>query len=124
MSFKWTDEIKSSAVTEYVDSNPTPDNSMEIVKEMADTIGCTANGLRAILTKAKVYIKKTPAKPSTSTKEGSGSKRVSKADALASLTTAIEALGLTPDDEIVSKLTGKAAMYFAEVISSTTKEEE
>lgn len=124
MSFKWTDEVKETAVAAYLEHSPTEDNSMEIVKEMAKDMGCTANGLRTILSKAKVYIKVKAAKPATKAKEGSGSTRVTKADALNTLHEAISSLGLSPNEEIVSKLTGKAALYFAEVINSTKTEEE
>lgn len=122
MAFTWTDENKAEVVTKYEDSSPTPENSMEIVKSIAEEIGATPNGVRTILSRAEVYIKKVTAKPAASS--SSGSTRVSKADALGSLHTAIEALGLEPDESITSKLTGKAAMYFAEVIKSTTQSED
>lgn len=119
MAFKWDDESKKAAVETYEAANPTPENSMEIVKEQADKLGCTPNGLRIILTQAGVYVKKAPTTSKASS--GDGSKRVSKADAVNTLNTAISSIGLDPDDEIISKLTGKAALYFAEVINSTNQ---
>jgi transposase-like protein len=116
----WTDEKKARAVELYLEANPTPENSMEIVKEVADELGETPNGVRMILTKAEVYVKKEAAKSSSSSK-ASGDKpastRVSKEDAHAQLVAAIEANGKTADMEIISKLTGKAAIYLASVIS-------
>jgi hypothetical protein len=69
-----------------------------------------------ILTKAGVYIRKTTASAATS--NGSASPRVSKADAQQELIAALTSAGQTVDEDIVSKLTGKAAKYFAGVISS------
>ena len=57
----WTDEQKAEAVEAYTDSDPTPETSMEIVKQIADDMGQSPNGVRMILTKAGVYVKKTPA---------------------------------------------------------------
>jgi hypothetical protein len=123
MSFTWTDEIKEQAVQDYVAAEPTPENSMELVKEMADELGCTANGLRTVLSRAKVYVKKVPAAKAASS-GGTTTKKVSKADAVQKLNSSIEALGLEPDESIISKLTGKAALYFAEVIETKTPTEE
>lgn len=115
--FEWNDENKADVVERYKKANPTADNSADIVNEIAEELGATPNGVRMILVKADVYVKKTP----TSTKAGAssegGSKRVSKADAQDALKSAISAKGLTPDDEIISKLTGKAAQYFAGIIT-------
>ena len=52
----WTDESKQEAVDMYVDGEPTPDTSMEIVKDIADHLGESPNGVRMILTKAGVYV--------------------------------------------------------------------
>ena len=74
----WTDESKAEAVEAYTDADPTPETSMEIVKQIADDLGESPNGVRMILTKAGVYVKKTPASKSN----GSGastSTRISKA---------------------------------------------
>ena len=76
----------------------------------------------AILVKAKVYVKKSATTGTAAKTEGS--KRVNKADAVSKLKDAIEALGLEPDDEIIGKLTGKAAVYFAGVIKQSTEEGE
>ncbi len=112
----WTDETKQQAIDAYLAAEPTPTNSMEIVNEIAESMGQSPNGVRMILTKAEVYVKKeTAPKASSGTAAASGDKpaRVSKDAAHASLTSAIEAAGKTADNEIISKLTGKAALYFA-----------
>jgi transposase-like protein len=116
----WTDESKAEAVQMYQDSEPTPETSMEVVKEIADHLGESPNGVRMILTKAGVYVKKTPAAKGTSgTSTGGG--RVSVADAQAKLTSVLGDAGQEVDEAIVSKLTGKAAVYFANVIENLNK---
>ena len=57
----WTDEAKAQAVEMYTAEEPTPENSMEIVKEIAAELSESPNGVRMILTRAGVYVKKTPA---------------------------------------------------------------
>ena len=68
----WTDEAKAQAVEMYTAEEPTPENSMEIVKEIAAELGESPNGVRMILTRAGVYVKKTPATKSTSGGGGGG----------------------------------------------------
>lgn len=112
----WTDESKQEAIDMYTAEDPTPENSMEIVKDIAAELGESPNGVRMILTRAGVYVKKTPAARSTSNGGGGGG-RVSVADAQQSVKDAITDMGLEPDDAIISKLTGKAANYFAELLN-------
>ena len=113
----WTDEAKAQAVEMYTAEEPTPENSMEIVKEIAAELSESPNGVRMILTRAGVYVKKTPATKSTSSGGGTGGGRVSVADAQQAVTDAISDAGMEADAAIISKLTGKAANYFAEVIT-------
>ena len=113
----WTDEAKAQAVEMYTAEEPTPENSMEIVKEIAAELGESPNGVRMILTRAGVYVKKTPATKSTSSGGGGGGGRVSVADAQQAVRDAISDAGKEADDAIISKLTGKAANYFAEIIN-------
>ena len=113
----WTDEAKAQAVEMYTAEEPTPENSMEVVKEIAAELGESPNGVRMILTKAGVYGKKTPATKSTSSGGGGGGGRVSVADAQQAVKDAISDAGMEADDAIISKLTGKAANYFAEIIT-------
>ena len=119
----WTDEKKAEAVTMYEEQDPTPETSMEIVKDIAEELDESPNGVRMILTKAGVYVKKTPAKAAASG-GGSGSTggtRVSKAAAIESLTAAITDMGGNVDEEILGKLTGKAAMYFTTLLTPVSE---
>lgn len=120
----WTEESKAALIKAYTDAEPTPETSAEIVKDLADEIeGATVNGVRIILSRAGVYVKKEPAKAGSSSSTASGEKKESKADSLTRLTTAIKAQGLDADDTIISKMTGKAAAYFADVITKSTEAE-
>ena len=112
----WTDESKAEAVELYTTEDPTPETSMEIVKTIADTLGESPNGVRMILTKAGVYVKKAPA--TSSAKSNGGGGRVSKADAQQTLKDALSDSGQNIDGDIIDKLTGKAAVYFAGVINA------
>lgn len=111
----WTDEAKAQAVEMYTAEEPTPENSMEIVKMIAEELGESPNGVRMILTKAGVYVKKTPAVKSSG--GGTGGGRVNVAAAQEQLTNAISDAGKEPDAAIIGKLTGKAAVYFATLIN-------
>ena len=116
----WDDDKKAQAVAMYEEAEPTPENSMEIVKEIAEELEESPNGVRMILTKAGVYVKKAPSAGSSgsSKSSGGGSARVSKAAAQEALIAAITDAGQEVDEEIVSKLTGKAAQYFTTVLSA------
>lgn len=112
----WDEDKKAQAIDMYQEREPTPENSMEIVAEIAEELGESPNGVRMILSKAGVYVKKDPAtstSKSKTTKATGGSTRVGKEEAQAQLIAAIEAAGKEVDSDIISKLTGKAAVYFA-----------
>jgi hypothetical protein len=113
----WEEDKKQQAINKYTSEDPTPENSMEIVKDIASELGESPNGVRMILTRAGVYVKKTPATRASSN-GSTGGGRVSVADAQATLTNAIQDIGKEPDAAIISKLTGKAANYFAEILNS------
>jgi transposase-like protein len=117
----WTDESKEQAVTMYQDAEPTPETSMEIVKDIADELDESPNGVRMILTKAGVYVRKTPAVKSSSGGSTGGGGRVSVADAQDKLTSVLGDAGQEVDSAIVAKLTGKAAVYFTTVIENLNK---
>jgi hypothetical protein len=112
----WDDDRKATAIDMYEQANPTPENSMEIVAEIAAELGESPNGVRMVLSRAGVYVKKTPG-ASTGSKTSTGGGRVSVSGAQDAVRAAISDAGLEPDDAIISKLTGKAAQYFAEVIT-------
>ena len=113
----WTDESRQQAIEAYEAAEPTPENSMEIVKQIAEDMGESPNGVRMILTKAEVYVKKAPATGSAKSSTGGGT-RVSKADSQATLKDALSDAGQDIDEDIIDKLTGKAAVYFAGVINA------
>lgn len=121
----WTEEDKKKVVAAYQEAKPTPETSTEIIKEIAEDTGFTPNGVRMVLVQAGVYVKKEPASGSskTSTKEGS-TPRVSKETQIASLKAALTDNGVELDDEILDKLTGKAAAYLASAIRQIASESE
>ncbi|MCP4437513.1 MAG: hypothetical protein GY810_00935 [Aureispira sp.] len=114
---EWTDELKSDVVAAYKEAKPTPENTMDIVVKLAEDFEKTPNGVRMVLTKEGAYIKKVAAKAAASGGKTGGT-RVNKAEAIAALAATISAEGKDADDEILSRLTGKAANYFNEVIKS------
>ena len=115
----WTQEDKDKVIKMYTDAEPTPETSTEIIKDIAEQTGQSANGIRMILVQHNVYVKKDPAtapkKESTKGSSGEGSKRVSKESQIAELTALIENRGKDVDEDILSKLTGKAAAYLVSV---------
>lgn len=118
----WTEEQKQEAITAYTDGNPTPENSTELIKGIAEDMEQSPNGVRMVLVQAGVYVKKdasAPAAPGKAKTGTAGDKapRVSKESQIAELRAIIEAKGAEVDDEILTKLTGKAAAYFAKVMA-------
>lgn len=117
---QWTDELKAQVIKMYQDAEPSPESSTEIIKDIADEIEASPNGVRMVLVQAGVYVKKDTA--STSTKPGAakteGTKRVSKEAAIGELRAAIEAKNAAVDEDILTKLTGKAAVYFLSVLKA------
>jgi hypothetical protein len=101
----------------YEEAEPTPETSMEIVKDIAEELDESPNGVRMILTKAGVYVKKTPAAKSSGSTTGGGGTRVSKAAAAEALIAALGDAGQDVDEEIIAKLTGKASQYFTSIIT-------
>ena len=118
---QWTDQLKADVIQKYEDAGPTPETSTEIIKDIAEEIEMSPNGVRMVLVQAGVYVKKdaSASTSKTATKSsGEGSKRVSKESAIAELKEAIEAKGAPVDEDILSKLTGKAAVYLLSVIKA------
>lgn len=120
MAATWTDELKQEVIAKYEAAGPTPENSTEIIKDIAEEFEQSPNGVRMVLVQAGVYVKKDPAAGSASKTKtaatGDKPARVSKESAIADLTAAIEASGKAVDVDILSKLTGKAAVYFLSII--------
>lgn len=117
---QWTDELKAKVIEMYEGADPTPETSTEIIKDIADEIEASPNGVRMVLVQAGVYVKKEASsgssKGGSSKTTGEGTKRVSKEAAISDLKRAIEAKGAAVDDDILDKLTGKAAVYLLSVI--------
>ena len=122
MTTQWTDELKAKVVKMYQDAEPTPESSTEIIKDIAEEIEASPNGVRMVLVQAKVYVKKEAStgtsKSGSSKSAGEGTKRVSKESAIQELREAIESRGAPIDDDILGKLTGKAAVYLLSVIKT------
>ena len=114
----WTEELKKEVIEKQEAAGPTPESSTEIIKDIAEEIEMSPNGVRMVLVQAGVYVKKEAGSAPTKTKtpSGDGTKRVSKESSIAELRTAIEAAGKEVDEDILSKLTGKAAVYFLSVL--------
>lgn len=116
----WTDEDKQNAIDTYTGGNPTPENSTELIKQIAEDMSQSANGVRMVLVQAGVYVKKeasaSPSKAKT-TAAGDKAPRVSKESSIAELRAALVEANKPVDDDILSKLTGKAAVYFLSVLA-------
>jgi hypothetical protein len=117
----WTEELKAEVVKEYRDADPTAETSAEIVKEIAERRELSPNGVRMVIVQSGHYIKKdatssTSGKSSKTTKTGEATKRVSKESQIDELRNAIKALDAEVDEDILSKLTGKAAAYFSSIL--------
>lgn len=120
---QWTDELKAKVIEMYEGAGPTPETSTEIIKDIAEEIEMSPNGVRMVLVQAGVYVKKDPGTSSSGsskskTSAGEGSKRVSKEASIAELRAALQDMNKPVDDDILSKLTGKAAVYLLSVIKA------
>jgi hypothetical protein len=111
---EWSDDLRKTVVEQYLAAEPTPENTMEIIKELAEEHDKTPNGVRMILVKEGAYIKKEQVKAPK--KEGAKGTRVNKAEAISGLKQALEDAKLEINDDIIDRLTGKAAVYFTDVI--------
>jgi transposase-like protein len=118
----WTEELKAKVVEMYERAEPTPETSTEIIKDIAEEMDASPNGVRMILVQAGVYVKKEAGAPAgakgtkSSDGSGEGTKRVSKESQIAALRAAIEKAGKDVDEDVLSKLTGKAAAYFVSIV--------
>ena len=118
---QWTDELKAKVIEMYEGAEPTPESSTEIIKDIAEEIEMSPNGVRMVLVQAGVYVKKDPGSSSSGkakSPSGEGSKRVSKEASIAELRAALQDMNKPVDDDILSKLTGKAAVYLLSVIKA------
>jgi hypothetical protein len=113
----WTDESKQEAIDMYNSAEATPETSMEIVKDIAEELNESPNGVRMILTRAGVYVKKNPTTGNGTASTGGG--RVSKAECHQQLVDAVATIGGSLDMTIIDKISGKAAKHIAEQITSS-----
>lgn len=123
MASEWTEELKAQVIEDYTSKEPTAETSTEIVKSIAEDIDMTVNGVRSVLVRAKVYVKKTPATGGSTGGDKPASTRVNKADAIKALKDIISNNSMDVDDTIVDKLTGKAAVYFTGIFEGLTSKE-
>lgn len=119
----WTDELKKTIIAQYLASEPTADNTSEIIKDLAEEHELSPNGVRMVLVQAGAYVKKEAVVAAKTAaggekKAGTGGTRVSKESAIGELRGAIEERGAPVDDEILTKLTGKAAVYLLSVLKA------
>ena len=84
----WEEDKKQQAIEMYTVEEPTPETSMEIVKLVAEELNESPNGVRMILTRAGVYVKKNPSVGNSSGKTG----RVSKAECHQMLVDAVSSM--------------------------------
>lgn len=114
-----TKELKEEIILEYkarmaeIPEEERPNHTLRIVAELAAEYGISVNGIRMVLMKAEVYIKKSE-KPKVEASDKP--KRMSKEAAHNALRDAIEAGGVEPDMDAISKLSGVAAQYLATTI--------
>lgn len=116
----WTEELKQQVIEAYKAGDPTPETSTELIKEIAEEFDQSPNGVRMVLVQAGVYVKKDAGSTggtSGKTTSTTGTKRVSKEASISALKAAIKAKGKPVDEEILDKLTGKAAVYLTEVLA-------
>jgi len=112
MPSQWTDEAKQEITEAYLEASPTPENTTEIIAELSEEYDRPINSIRAMLVKAEVYVSKTKNTPAA-TASGDKPARKSKQDSLNELSTLLGDNSITVDLDIINKLTGKAAEYFA-----------
>lgn len=115
-SSAWEDEeFKEQLKQAYLEQKPTPDTNQEIISQLGIDFEVSPNSIRVFLTKEGIYVKKASADV-TPTGDKPSSKRVSKTAVIAELKSVIESKGKPVEDEILDKLTGKAAQYIISIL--------
>lgn len=112
---EWTDELKEQVIADYKAEKPTPETTTDIVHEIAEKVGKTGNGVMRILVTAGVYVSKSASNTTAKTA------RRGKAEIIGELTELLDAQNIEADDDILSKLTGKAGTYFISVLKQLTE---
>jgi phytoene dehydrogenase-like protein len=125
------ESTKQEIIDAYVEANPTPDNTMEIVVQLAEEYDMSSNALRLMLSKAGVYVKKAPTvavkKATTGTKAGAagvaGGRKPGKADVVAKLVALAKEKGVDIlTEEQIAKFT-IAQMNFIFAVSGIETQE-
>lgn len=112
------DEGVKEAIREaYLSENPTSDTNSEILKKLGEDFQMSANSIRVFLAKENILVKKAQVETGGTKSPTTGTKRVSKEKVLGQLKELISSKGKPIDNDILDKLTGKAAQYLIEVIS-------
>jgi len=52
----WTEEIKAEVISKYEAAGPTPESSTEIIKDIAEEIDMSPNGVSLVVMQAGVYV--------------------------------------------------------------------
>lgn len=114
---QWTDESRQQVIDQYTAGNPTPENTLDLIEQIAEEHEKTVNGVRMILSKASVYVSKTANATSATSDSGDKPKRKTKQESLDELSAILTKHGVEADVTIIDKLTGKAADYFTASIT-------
>lgn len=128
----WTPEEKDDVVARYNEllaEYETPEDKgnagTEICSKISQEIGKTVNAVRIILVQAGVYQKKVTTKKAATGGGSTGGARVNKAQAHEDLKATISTLDSElVDEEVISKLTGKAAQYITSVLQKALQVQE
>jgi len=130
MPTTWSPELKEEVKAAYLEKNPTAENTVEVIEQVKNTfnekdpeLDLSINGIRMVLTKLGVYIKKIPTSSAAKATEGGDKpKRVNKQDSIDALVKVLEDKNVEIDMDIIGKMTGKAAIYFKEAIDTILSE--
>lgn len=116
---RWEDEdFKAQVRAAYLETEPTPETNSEILQQMGLDFEVSPNSLRVFLAKENLLAKKVVEPTAEGAKSATtGTKRVSKEKVIGQLKDLIASKDKPVDNDILDKLTGKAAQYLIEVIS-------
>jgi hypothetical protein len=115
-------DINDQIEEAYLKNNPTPENTMEIVMELAEEFGKSANAIRLMLGKRGVYVKKAATKPApkTTKKEGGAvvnSRGAAKSTVVQQVFNLAESKGVTDlTQEDLGKLTVKQLTFILNLV--------
>lgn len=112
----WNNEtFTNELIKAYQDMQPTPESNSSILEALGNANDISPNSIRVFLTKKGVYVK--AEQPSADKPIATGSKRIPKEATITKLKGLIVAKGKEVDETVIDKLTGKAALYFIDLLS-------